>query len=164
MFRALAPTLLAALLVGGCTQQGSFPSLRPRAVERLTTDEPVRPVPVVAADAGLEGQVSGLLADARRGQAEFESLLGPTRAVVGRAGSAGTDSWVEAQQALSRLEAARALTVTALAELDRLSLERAGQPTNSAQYGGLVEAVESAAGLAEAQQAEIDRLRRAISG
>ena len=89
-------------------------------------------------------------------------LLPAARARVSGAGAAGSEGWIEAQQAISRLEAARAPTVTALAGLDRLAIERAAGPTNSDQYRILIGADETAAALAEGQQAAIDRLRGAL--
>ena len=158
-FFALIPMLT---LAAGCADRGSFPSLAPRAVERLSNDEPVRAAPVVAADPALRERIAELLRSARSGEAEFQSALSAARASVGLAGAAQSESWIEAQQALSRLESARAATVTALAQLDALSVERARVPTNAAEFEALLAAVESAGSLAAGQQAEINRLRSAL--
>lgn len=162
--RCLLPALSMTALVAGCAAQGPFPSLAPRAVERLSNDEPVRLPVIVAADPELSARIGSLLAKARKGQAEFAAALPSVRARVSGAGAAASESWIEAQQALSRLEAARADTVTALAEIDRLGIDRAALPTNAGDYQALLGALETAAGLAAAQQAEIDRLRNALRG
>lgn len=159
----LIPALLPALaLVTACAPDASFPSLAPRPGEQLSTDEPVRQPVFVAPDPALSAGIAELVAAARRGQAEFEAALPAARANVARAGAAGSDSWVEAQQAISRLEAARASTARALADLDRLSIERAARPTNAAQFAELLNAVELVQSLARAQYSDIDRLRGSL--
>jgi hypothetical protein len=155
----LIPMLACA---AGCVPEGSFPSLAPRAVERLSADEPLRIQAAVPADPALAAQVGLLLARARQGQAEFQAGLPAARAGVARAGAAGSDSWVEAQQAVSRLEGARAETAAALTELDSLSIERAARPTNAADFQALLSALRAAQGLADAQKAETDRLQRQL--
>jgi len=157
--RANVLLLAAAALAPACAPDGSFPSLAPRSVERLSTEEPVRVQPLVPADPALSSQVAELLALARRGNAEFQAALPAARASVGRAGAAGSDSWVEAQQAVSRLEGARAETAAAVTRLDSLSIERAARPTNAADFQALLGALEIAQSLADGQKAEIDSLR-----
>ncbi|MFN3946334.1 MAG: hypothetical protein ACK4K7_15560 [Allosphingosinicella sp.] len=158
---ALAPALLAA----GCVAPGPFPSLAPRAAERDgSVEDPVRaPVPV-AGDAALRARVAALLNEARSGEAAFDRAMAPAAAAAARAGGQGSESWIAAQQAVSVAEAARAPTVTALAELDALALARAGQPTNQEDYEALLAAVAEAQRLSGGQSARLDRLRAAISG
>jgi len=163
MIRPVLIALAALPLVAGCAQQGDFPSLLPRPVEQLSTDEPVRPDPMVAPDPALDAEIDRLLSLARKGSADFEAALPSARSSVGAAGTRESESWVVAQQALSRLEAARGETVTALGDLDRLALRRAALPTNAGQYRALLDAVETAERLARAQQAEIDQLRARLS-
>jgi len=151
--------ILLVALAPACAPSGSFPSLAPRPVERLSDEEPVRVQPFVAADPALAGQVAGLLAQARKGNAVFQAALPAARASVARAGAAGSDSWVEAQQAVSRLEAARAETAAAVTRLDTLSIERAARPTNPVDFQAVLGALEIAQSLADGQKAEIDSLR-----
>jgi hypothetical protein len=103
--------------------------------------------------------VAQLLASARKGNADFQAELPAARASVARAGAAGSDDWVEAQQAVSRLEGARAETAAAVTQLDALSIERAARPTNAADFQALLGALEIAQSLADGQKAEIDRLQ-----
>lgn len=156
--------ILGSLLtLPGCASKAPFPSLAPRAVERLSMDEPVRAAPVVARDADLGAVVDSLRAEALRGAREFEAALPAARARAAAAGGAGSESWIEAQQAVSRLEAARKLTLSALAELDRLAIERSTRPTNAAQFAELTAAVETARSAADTQQEQIDGLRARLS-
>lgn len=153
---------LLVLLLPGCAPKGAFPSLGVRPVEQLSFDEPVREAPVVAVDSELAKRIAELSGQAKRGQSNFDALLPAARSRASAAGGMGSESWIEAQQALSRLEAARTLTVSALAELDRLAIERAATPTNAAQSQELSNALERANSLAQVQQAEVDRLRASL--
>lgn len=159
----LALLLSASLIVAGCAAKGPFPSLAPRPAERLSMDEPVRPTVATPADSGLAARITELLAEARSGQSAFDAALPAARADVGAAGGSGSEAWIGAQEAISRLEAARAKTVAALAELDKIGVERAGKPTSADQLRLLSDALESAEALAHGQQTEIDRLKASLS-
>jgi hypothetical protein len=123
---ALAPLVLAA----GCAAPGPYPSLAPRPAEKAYAEdaEERKPTPQPD-DPALAGEIDRLLAAGRAGGAEFDSALPAARSAAGAAGSTGSDSWIEAQQALSRLEAARARTTAAVADLDRLTIERVSAGT-----------------------------------
>jgi hypothetical protein len=151
--------LLAALLAG-CVSQGPFPSLAQREGERLAIEEPVREAPQVADDAALRAELSALRAEAQAGARAFEADYGPAERAAARASAQGSDSWIDAQQALSRLEAARDRTTHAAAELDRLSQARADLPTSAADQALLDAAIAEAARIAAEQQARVDRIRR----
>jgi hypothetical protein len=156
---AFSATLLAALLAG-CVTGGPFPSLAPRPDERLAIEEPVREAPVVADDPALRARIAALLAEARQGDRTFEADYGAAARTAARGGAVGSDSWIEAQQALSRIEAARGRTSDAVAELHQLALARAGQPASAADRQALDDAVAEADRLVAAQQARVDRLGR----
>ena len=156
--------------LAACTAGGTYPSLAPRAVEKMDSDAPApapAPLPTgpVAGDPALAARLTALAADARQGQAKFEAELPAARAAAGRAGAAATESWIEAQRALSSLEATRVLSVTALAELDTLNVARAEGDfaTKAADLAAIDAAIALVQALVEKQQAEIDRLRGALS-
>lgn len=169
-----AALLLATVLLSACASQGSFPSLAPRAAERgqaggsapalcpgaeAPAVEPVAQAPAPpASDPGLRSRITDLLAQARAGQTEFASLLPEARAAIGRGGAAESEAWIEAQQQLSRLEAARARTVEALAELDSLGISRSAAPSAEQDREAIVRAEDEVRALAEAQAAELARL------
>lgn len=161
-FRLLALLPLTVLLAG-CAARGPFPSLAPRAVERLGDGKPAVIPPAIPSEPGLAARVAELAAEARRGQVAFEAAFPAAAASVGRAGATASESWVVAQQAISRLEAARGPTLIALAQLDRLGVERASRPTSPADFQALLAALDSVAAMARAQTARIDRLRNALS-
>jgi hypothetical protein len=169
LFALAAPALLSA-----CVSQGEFPSLAPRGVERDANGNPIalcippggaapaqeRPAPAAAAnDPALGARLTALLEQARRGQSAFAELLRAAQARAARAGAAGSEGWIAAQQEISRLEAARAPSVDALAELDALVLARSGDGAASADDSArVIAAAEEARRLADSQQAELDRL------
>lgn len=152
--------MLAAALLAGCTTKGPFPSLAPRPDERLTIDEPVREAPQIADDSALRVRINSLVAEARAGNAEFERDYGEAARTAARAGAEGSDSWMAAQQALSRVEAARGRTSTAAAELHQLATARASQPTSAADQAALAAGIAQADGVVAAQQARMNRLSR----
>lgn len=162
--RRLSIAAAIAAFAAGCVAPGPFPSLAPREAERgISVEDPVRERPDVPEDPALAQRTAALLADARRGEAAFVAALGPAEATAGRAGAQGSESWIAAQQAVSAAEAARAPTVTALAELDALTLERAGMATNQAQFEALLAAIGEAQRLSDGQQRRLEAVRARIS-
>jgi hypothetical protein len=172
-------TFASTALLGACAAQEPFPSLSPRAAEYELAGQPVPPcvggsaaggIPAGSTavqsppDAQLGAELARLLDQARRGQAEFDKLLPGARTRVARAGSSGSDAWVTAQQDVSRLEAARAPTVDALAALEALVLARSNLGGYEADRLSAIAAADEVRRLAEGQQAEIDRLSGSLSG
>ena len=157
--RVLFTPLLLGLLLAGCASGGTFPSLAPRPVEQLSMEEPIRVDPPVAADPAFRDRVSGLLGRARAGDAAFERAFARAASLAGAAGAANSDSWIQAQEALSRAEVARTETTAALADLDRLAVERADVPTNDSDHQALIEAHQAAQALANDQHRRLENLR-----
>ena len=151
---------IAALLMPGCAAEGDFPSLAMRPAERdRSVEEPERPTPEVPDDPALRRRLSELAATASEGERAFDAAFGPVQAAIGAAGPPESESWVAAQQALSRLEAVREPTTRALAELDRLALGRAEAATSAADLAALGAALSEAERIAAGQQQRIDGLR-----
>ena len=73
LFIMLGPLAVTA----GCAARGPFPSLAPRAVERelAEADERTPAAAVIADDPALASRVAGLLADAKAGEAEFQTAF-----------------------------------------------------------------------------------------
>jgi hypothetical protein len=148
---------LPLLLAAACAAPGPYPSLAPRPAETAYAGEDERQPTPQPDDPALAAEIDRLAAAARAGAADFDAALPAAEAAAGAAGATGSDSWVEAQQALSRLEAARARTTAAIADLDRLAVERA-----SAGTLGEGDAARLRAATAELQavaDAQVDRLR-----
>ncbi|HEX8241598.1 MAG TPA: hypothetical protein VF574_17815 [Allosphingosinicella sp.] len=152
--------LLPLVLAAGCAAPGPYPSLAPRPAEKAYADdaEERKPTPQPD-DPALAVEIDRLLAEAKAGGAKFDSAFPAAQAAAGRAGAAGSDSWIEAQQILSRLEAARARTTAAQADLDRLSVERTSAGTlGSGDAERLSRAAEEMQALADTQADRLQRL------
>ncbi len=168
--------LVPILLLAGCADQGDIPSLAPRPTEYALSGRPLPPClagePAAtesatpappASDASLGTRLEALLAEARRGQSEFAEILPAARASAARAGKAGSEAWIAAQQQVSRLAAARARTVDALADLEALVLARSREATAPEDLQRLNAAADEVRAMSEAQEAEIDRLSAGLS-
>ena len=154
-----ASPLLLATLLAGCVSQGPFPSLAPRPAEREDwTAEPVRTAPAAADDPALRRRLAALREEARAGERDFAADFPAAERAAARAGAEGSDSWIEAQQAISRVEAAMGRTGAALAELHQLGLERASQAMSAGDLAMLGAVTDEAEALAARQKQRIDRL------
>jgi predicted small lipoprotein YifL len=161
------PALAAALLLvslAGCAEPGPYPSLgvRPAEAQYQAGDEERQPTPR-ADKAEVAAGIARFAAAARAGDAEFDRTIGAAQAAAARAGGPGSDSWAEAQQAVSRVEAARAKTTGAVADLDAFALEQAAGGTLSEADGErLRAAVAELQALSNAQAGRLDRLKASL--
>lgn len=163
MTRVLTPALLLTLLVAGCATEGDFPSLAPRPVEQLSFEEPIKVDPPVAVDPALRGRANGLLAQAREGDRAFEAAYAQALPLVRGAGAAGSDSWLQAQEAISRVESARIAATTALADLDRLVAESSDDPVNDALWAEIEQARGQSQAVIEDQSRRLDAMKASVS-
>jgi hypothetical protein len=138
--------------------------LAQRPGENEPIEEPVRTAPVVADDASLRARLAELVGQARRGMAAFNDAYGPAERMARNAGASGSDSWVEAQQALSRLEASRGETTGTASELDQLNRARADLPTSAGDQAAIDAAIADVDRLAAEQQARIRQVTALIEG
>jgi hypothetical protein len=158
-FPVLAAMLAACL--AGCVSQGPFPSLAPRPAEREDwAEEPVHAAPAAADDPALRTRIASLIAEAREGARAFAADLPAAERAATHVGAEGSDSWIEAQQAISRLQASRGKTDDAVAGLHQLRLTRSGQPTSAADLAALDAAIEEAGAIEERQQRQMDGVNR----
>ncbi|HEV2817560.1 MAG TPA: hypothetical protein VGW40_10135 [Allosphingosinicella sp.] len=156
-----ARLILLTLLLAGCVSQGPFPSLAPRLAEREDwTEEPVRAAPVVADDPALRERIAALRGEAQAGWRDFEADFPAAERASARAGQEGSDSWIEAQQAISRVEAAMARSGEAVAALHQLRLERQARPASTTDLAALDAAIEAAEAVVARERQGIDRLSR----
>lgn len=132
--------MLSLLTIAGCAgPEGSPPSLAPRPIEAIA-DEPARAVPPreSRADPALAARIDALVAEAKRGEVEFRAALPETQQTVERAEGAPAESeaWIEAQLALTALDATRGTTTTALGELDAILAGQAqsGEPVEVERF------------------------------
>jgi hypothetical protein len=161
MKRTLPPLLAVAFLTTACAADGPFPSLAVRAAERVyAAGDPLQTTPEAPDRPGLAGRISGFLAAAEEGEAAFAKAFYAARPVAARAGARGSESWLAAQQAISRVEAARAATTRALGDLDQFSAEQARQgPLSTSDYQQLTGATARLQAQADRQRQAVDQLR-----
>ena len=161
MNRALPPALAAALLAGACAAPGPFPSLAPREAERLyAAGDPLQTTPDAPHRAAIPAGIAAALAAAADGEAAFARALAAAQPLAARAGPRGSESWLAAQQAISRAEAARAATTRALGDLDQFASEQARQGAlSTADFARLTEATARLQAQANRQQQALNRLR-----
>ena len=167
MIRRPAPlAILSALaLAAGCAEPGPYPSLAPRPAEKAYAEDAEERAPAAQPDDGaLAAEIARLVEAGRAGDAEFRSARPATAAKVEPRSAPGSDGWIEAQQAVSRLEAARARTTAALADLDRLNVERSKAGTLSpGDSERLRSALAELQALAEAQSERTRQLENRLS-
>lgn len=127
---------------------------------------PPPPPPAVPARPEVVSRAAALLAHGREGQRAFAAELARTGPVVARAGVADSESWIAAQEQLSGLDASRAATATAMAEIDALTLS--GVDAHGVRFGEADFAVVRSAGeevyaMLEAQQREMAELAATLA-
>jgi hypothetical protein len=159
-------TVLLASLAGlsACAAPGPFPSLAPRPIEKALGEPGVPPtVAPLPDDPALAPRAAAFVDQARAGDRAFHAALPAAEQAAKRAGAVGSDSWIAAQQALSRAEAAETQTTRALADLDRFGSDRAdAKAISPADLARLQAATAEIQRLADAQHAEIHRLQAAL--
>ncbi|WP_428632418.1 hypothetical protein [Sphingopyxis sp.] len=162
------PLALAASLsfsVSAAAQKTAAPSLAKRSVEGRFDVAP--PAVVVAPPGPLPADLGGRLArweaDAAGAQQAFAAERNTTASLVSAAAGApvASERWVVAQQAISRLTATRAPLTAALADIDRLYLDRSvddaidGLPDIYALRDRLAETVSTQDALLEALSSQL---------
>ncbi len=152
-------SLFAAGLSACSSAGGQYPSLAERPneaidprikINRPMNDRPVRPT--------LASKLSDLVAQARSGDADFETAAANAERLAESAGAPQSEGWIVAQQALTAAIAARGKTTIALGDIDTIGA------TALQTQGGIapndLAAIRSAgAEVAAIDQREADRLR-----
>ncbi len=161
--------VLLAMPLSACAaaQNGEAPSLAKRPVEGRfdVAPPPVEVPPPGPLPADIAGRLARWEAQSAAGQQTFAAERSAAAALVSAAAGApvASERWVVAQQAISRLVAARAPVTAALADIDRLYLER----SVDAEIDGLPDIYalrERLADLVSAQDAVIAALSAGLRG
>jgi hypothetical protein len=158
--RAQAAAALA-LALAACAAPGPYPSLEPRPIEKALAETDELPAEAPLPDeAGLPARIAALTAELRNGEREFDAALPAARATAERAGAPESESWIEAQQSLSRLEAAGATSGKALGDLDALAAaEEQSRRVSPGDQARLEAAIAAAQAVIDAQSAAIARIK-----
>lgn len=154
MARTPLIALFVATSLAGCTETGGhYPSLLPRPIESTSLAEPERPAPVAVPDAALDARIATLLGELDKAGKDFTAVAqgAEARIAVARGLPEGSDGWLDAQAALTEVDAARAPVASTLAELEQIAIDRgvSGQPP----YPTLDAAIARARTLSEAEAA-----------
>ena len=159
--------LLALLMIAGCSTPGTGPepSLAPRAAEAIDPRVPIPDtVPAGPADPALARQIDALLAEARAGEAAFSAREAEASRLAATAGPASSESWVAAQQALSRLVEQFGVTTRVAADVDALASGRleSNRWINPADRDSIARAAMAVAAISEPQAAAIAQIRETL--
>ena len=164
MYPLLAPLVLVA--IGGCSEDRTvYPSLAPRAAEKLGFAEPVAPAAQpAAADPALDAQIAALTTRLAAVRGGFDQALAKAR-IAARAPGArtvGSDAWLDAQTALGGLDDWRAQASDLASETAGLASARA--ETLAPDYPALATLQAAADAESTRQETEIARLQASIPG
>lgn len=161
---ALIATASCALMLGGCSDRGDYPSLARRPAEDVyaTARAAVPPAPSPGVSAGLPGKLAALLATAREAHETFVARQpAAARAVSAASGAAkGTEAWSVASVAVAGLESARSQVGLPLADLDRLEVEASNRVADGddADFKAVRETRAQVEALAASESEVIDSL------
>lgn len=129
MIRARPAPLLALAMLTGCARdEGTYPSLALRPVERLGFEEPEPPAPKpVVPNQELDLEVAAATARLDKAEADFARAAEEARAAAARArgAKAGDERWIDAQTALAQLDVLRVDTSGIVTDLEQLAIDRA---------------------------------------
>lgn len=128
MIRAAFAAPLLLLVLSACSgQNGFYPSLAPRPIERQPDVIPEKTAPAATPDAELDSTLAGIDKDLKNAADAFTPAAEKARSLVDAAATAGvgSEAWLDAQTALADLDGDRAQSTAALARLDELAIARA---------------------------------------
>jgi len=161
--KTTAALAVVALSLAACARDTTaYPSLAPRAVEKLGFAEPEVPVVEAKADPALDARIVTLGRSLDAVAKGFAADAAKAEAAGGRArGKAvGSDAWLDAQTALAQLDDWRAQTSSLLTDADQIASDRAAALAPA--YPSLAALRERIAAEAQRQGATIDRLQAAL--
>jgi len=153
------------LLLSGCAgpQQG-YPSLARRPAENAPTADPAPPPAPAMSDPALDSELARMTAQVDAGAAAFDKAHATAERAARAANGAAVSSeaWVAAQSAISALESARSDSVSALASLDTLYVDRENAVADGTARSGAeaIAAVRSRAlNIVDSQNDRLDALK-----
>lgn len=154
--------LASLLLVAGCSPTAiTEPSLAPRAAESIDPRLPIPDtMPTGTVDAALAQRLQALVEAARAGTSEFNAQESEATRLAAAAGPAASESWIAAQQALSRLVERHGVTTRAAGDIDALAGSRLGglHWIRPADREAIAAAAAEVGSINEAQTGAIERL------
>lgn len=154
--------IASLLLTAACSSTTmKEPSLAPRAAESIDPRVPVPDVvPTGTVNAALAQQLQTLVETARAGTSAFNAQESEATRLAAAAGPMASESWIAAQQALSRLVERHGITTRAAGDIDALAGSRLeGQHwIRPADREAIAAAAAEVGSINEAQSNAIQRL------
>ena len=141
---------------------GPEPSLAPRAAEAIDPRVAIpSEVPMGSVDPALAGRLAALVGKANAALPAFNTRLGEAERLAATAGPATSESWIAAQQSLSRLIEQHGATTGIAADIDALAAIRLTEQRwlAPADRQAIADAARQLAVLSEAQADAIERIR-----
>jgi hypothetical protein len=165
--RRLSPFIaIAALSACSSPSAGPEPSLAQRPAEAIDPRIPIPgEIPAGPADAALLGELDALVSQARAGVGPFQSLEVTASRLAAVAGPVSSESWVSAQQALSRLVEQYGVTTRAAADIDALAAQRLKERRwiGAADQRAIASASTEIGAIDDTQSAAIARIREQLA-
>jgi hypothetical protein len=158
--------LLTVFTLAACSSSGGpFPSLQPRAAERIDPRVPVeRPMNDRPATPALAARLDALVAQARSGEDAFNGATTAAERLAANAGRPQSEGWIAAQEALSAAVSARHPVAEALAAIDALGADKlqaqAGLAPND--LAAIQEAASAVGAIDRAQAARIAAIQQRL--
>lgn len=157
--------MLAALSLAGCAaEQSRYPSLAPRATEKIGFAEPVVKASPMVADPALDAKLAALsvrLVAITKGFAD-DAAKADKAAGDASGQQAGSERWIAAQTALASLDDWRAQASAIITDVEQLAIDRAA--TLAPDYPGIADLRDRTQTEVARETATIARLSASLSG
>lgn len=157
--------LCTLALATGCTkpERDGYPSLLPRPIESADVAEPMREPDAARPDPALDQEIARLSAALGTAEAAFSAQADRAEqlARAARGAAAGSDPWIAAQVALGELDVLRATTNGLVADVERLTIERAA--SGAPAYPALETLYAAATTRAAAERARVSAIEAVLA-
>ena len=164
--RSSAVSLVLALTACSAPGVGPEPSLAPRPAEAI---DPRVPIPADGppgiVDTALALRLEGLVAEARAAAPTFGAREAEATRLAAAAGPRSSESWIAAQQALSRMIEQFGITTRVAGDIDALASTRLkdNRWIAPADQAAIAAASAAVASISEPQAATIARIREQLA-
>ena len=168
MKRFALSVVAAAALATACARPdiGPEPSLAPRAAEAIDPRVAIpSDMPMGTVDPALARRLAALVGETNAALPAFNDRLGEAERLAAAAGPATSESWIAAQQSLSRLIEQHGATTRIAADIDALAAIRLTEQRwlAPADRQAIADAAGQVAVLSDAQADAIDRVRERLA-
>ena len=162
----IAAALLLLLAACSTPNAGPEPSLAPRAAEAIDPRVPVPgDVPLGPVTPAVAARLDALVSAVRAGSSEFDPRAAEATRLAAAAGPEASESWIAAQQSLSRLIGQYGVTTQAAADIDGLAASqlKAQGWIRPADREAIAAAAAQVGAINQAQAAAIARIRETLN-